>query len=138
MKKEYEGIVYNDDRMFVLYLCKCTISENDEFIVTTIHHNETPRGAIWSVITFRNNERYTAVKGSHFESKEEAEAFTREIEPQTPLVSLNGSPPLEPLSYQEFLSWKERNNFEEYDYKKMFLPDTVNATENLYLPKKET
>ncbi len=125
MKKEFKDIIYNDDRMFVLYLCKCTIKdkEGERFITTTIHHDEIPDDFIWSVITFRNNERYTAVKGNHFKTKEEAKAFIRETYPTVPLISLNGEAPQKPLQYDEFVNWCRNNDFKEYDYKKMFSSD---------------
>jgi len=135
MAIEFQGIIYNDDRMFVLYLCKCTIEENDQYFITKIHHNEAPENFIWTVITFRNNERYTAVKGDHFDTKEEAENFIRKVEPEVPLVSLKGGSPSRPLPYDKFLEWKTINGLNEYDYKKMFLPDTVNPIETLYHPK---
>lgn len=135
MKKVFEGILYNDDRMFVLYLCRCTIRETEDQIVTTIHHVQIPENYIWSVFTFRNNERYTAIKCNHFRTKVEAIKFIYEIEPQVPLVSLNGHPPANPLPYDKFLEWKKANGFQEYDYKRMFPPDSVNPIESFHRAK---
>ena len=135
MKTEFEGVIYNDDRMFVLYLCRCTIRETEDSIVTTIHHTQIPEDYVWSVITFRNNERYTAVKVNHFRTQDEAIQFISEIEPHVPLISLNGHPPVKPLPYHRFLEWKQANGFQEYDYKKMFPADAVNPSEKLYQPK---
>lgn len=135
---KFQDTVYNDDRMFILYLCKCTITENNKYITTTIHYEKAPDDFIWSVITFRNNERYTAVKGNHFDSKEDAEAFIRETYPLTPLVSLNGKPPdsLLILEYQDFMNACKRNGFQEYDYKKMFHGDTEDSAFEMLVREK--
>ncbi len=127
MKIEFEGEIYNDDRMFVLYLCKCTIEEDENTISTTIHHNEIPENAVWSVITFRNNERYVAVNGKHFKNKKEAKCFIHDTYPEVPLVSLGGQPPSQTLPYQDFVNLNKRNKFEEYDYRKKFPDDVLGA-----------
>ena len=128
---EPDGVTYNDDRMFILYICKCTIEENADSIRTIIHYQETPLNCIWSVATFRNNPRYTLCKIDHFNNKEEAEAFVAHVEPQTPLVSLGGQSPTSPLSFSEYSDWKSEMNLKEYDYKSMFLEDSVNPTDTL-------
>lgn len=136
MKREFDGLLYNDDRIFVLYLCKCTIHENEDSIVTTIHHSQAPEEFVWAVVTFRNSERYTAIKSNHFKSRKEAEEFICELEPRVPLISLNGNSPREPLPYEEFIMWKRRNGFKEYDYKLMFSPDSVSPKEVLCQKKR--
>ncbi len=128
---EFDGVTYNDDRMFILYICKCTIKENADSIRTIIHYQEIPLNCIWSVATFRNNPRYTLRKIDHFNNKEEAEAFVAHVEPQTPLVSLGGLSPTSPLSFSEYSDWKSEMNLKEYDCKSMFLEDSVNPTDTL-------
>lgn len=137
MKKEFEGIVYNDDRMYVLYLCKCTITETRDHIVSTIHHVDIPDNYIWSVALFRNNDRYTGIKVDHFKSEEEAKEFILKVEPLVPLISLHGKAPSQPLSYEKLVEWKDTNGFVEYDYRKMFLPDSINPFESIYKLKKK-
>lgn len=135
MKTEFDGVLYNDDRMFVLYLCRCTIQDTEDSIVTTVHHVNVPDDSVWSVPTLRNNERYTVVKVNHFRSRNEANQFISEIEPQVPLVSLKGHQPAKPLPYDKFVEWKQANGFREYDYKTMFPADSVNPVEKLYQRK---
>lgn len=54
---EFDGVTYNDDRMFILYICKCTIEEDANSISTIIHYQEVPVNYIWSVATFRYSGR---------------------------------------------------------------------------------
>ncbi len=128
---EFEGELYNDDRMFVLYLCKCTIEEDDDSVSTTIHHEDVPVGFIWSVATFKNTPRYMLYKIDHFESEDEAKAYLAHVEPTTPQTSLGGQSPNRPLSNQDYDDWKDENGFKEYDYKAMFLDDSVNPKDRM-------
>jgi len=132
---EYEGETYNDDRMFVLYTCKCTVSEKDDLIVTTIYHAELPGHYKWCVVTYRNVARYRVYKVDHFNTEDEAREYSALIEPQTPLISLGGKSPITPPTYNEFVNWKENNSLSEYDYKQMFPPHLSNPTENIYQKK---
>jgi len=38
------------------------------------------------------------------------------------LISLNGRPPSNPLSYDLYVKWKEQNKYQDYDYKKYTTP----------------
>jgi hypothetical protein len=53
----------------------------------------------------------------------------KEIEPETPLISLNGNTPLHPVSHEEYLFWKEKNNFKEYNFKALCLSGGTNSVE---------
>lgn len=123
---EFDGVEYRDDRMFILYMCKCTSTVDGEIVTTTMYHDEVPDDAKWSLATFRNNERYTWIRADEFETRDELLAYMKEVEPQTPLVSLGGNSPHTPLPYEDFLKWKQGNNLEEYDYKKMFMSGGAN------------
>jgi hypothetical protein len=56
------------------------------------------------------------------------------VEPLMPLISLGGKSPQQPLSYKEYLSWKEANGFKEYDYKSMYKPGGTNPCEHILQP----
>lgn len=131
-KISFEGEIYNDDRMFVLYVCKCTVEVGDNTIATTIYHEKPPENYKWCVVTYRNVRRYRAVKVDHFETENDSRTYIAEVEPTVPLISLEGRSPDIPLSYDKFLEWKEKNGFKEYDYKKMFsMPGGSNPQEQM-------
>jgi len=131
---EFEGEVYNDDRMFVLYVCKCTVTMNDDNIqATTIYHQAAPDNCKWCVVTFRNNLRYRAFRVDHFDTEKEAVAYSTYVEAETPLISLDGRAPNPLLTYEEFVDWKNNKAFKEYDYKKMFSENTINPRETIYM-----
>ncbi|MBT3487541.1 hypothetical protein [Desulfobacula sp.] len=116
----FNGEQYNDDRMYVLALSKCTMKEDAEIIETIIHYEDIPSNFIWCVVTYRNVKRYRATRVDPFNSKNEAKSYFEHVEPQTPLVSLGGRSPINPLPYEKYIEWKQANNFKEYDYQKMF------------------
>lgn len=99
---------YNDDRMFVMFLARCTISEDEEFIITKIHYENILPNFKWCVATFRNVERYTAYRVDSFDSELEALEYLEAVEPETPLISLNGHSPEIPLSFNEYCTWKKK------------------------------
>ena len=127
----FEGQVYRDDRMFVLHVAPCTVRDlSDELIDTTVHHEkQLPAGHLWCLITYRNTERYPATRVDHFQTREEAEAYRRSVEPGVPRVSLRGQSPQPEPSYEEFLRWKREHGCEEYDYRRMFSGVGTNAHE---------
>jgi hypothetical protein len=53
------------------------------------------------------------------------------VEPEVPLVSLNGRQPSRPKSFQEFTDWKKANGLKEYDYRTVFTPGGLNPTESV-------
>ncbi|MCK5611945.1 hypothetical protein KAR91_59295 [Candidatus Pacearchaeota archaeon] len=130
-KIEFNGELYNDDRMFVLYLCKCTVCINDEVIETTIYHENAPDDHKWCLVTYRNIPRYIATRVDHFDSENDAMAYMKKVAPVAPLVSLGGKPPQTPLAYDEFVRWKKDNNFKEYDYKTVYTPGGTNHRETV-------
>ncbi len=134
-EKEFYGEIYHDDRMFVLYVCKCTEEIRDDLIATTIYHEESPENHKWCVVTYKNVTRYNPTRVDCFDSEGEAIAFRKRVEPQVPLISLDGKSPHALLPYDQFVSWKERNGFKEYDYKKMYLPGGSNPKETMYRNK---
>lgn len=117
---EFNGEIYNDDRLVVYYVGICTVQESEDLISSTIYHNETPDDYKWCVVALRNVARYRAARVDHFDTEREARLFAMQMEPLTPLISLGGRPPAPAPSYEDFVAWKEKHHLKEYDYKKMF------------------
>lgn len=128
-KIDFNGEIYNDDRMFVLHVCKCTVDIDADVISTTIYHEDAPENHKWCIVTYRNVTRYMATRVDHFDSEREAVDYMKKVEPDVPLISFDGRSPHNPLPYDQFIKWKERNNFKEYEYKKMYAPDGTNPRE---------
>ncbi len=133
-KYYFNGRQYNDDRIFVVFISKCTRSEDDEFITTKIHHEANLPNAKWCVATFRNVERYSAYRVDHFDSELAAKQYLEVIEPETPLISLNGKSPEIPLSFNEYSEWKKNNHLKDYDYKTMFSGKHYESDKKYYNP----
>ena len=132
---QFDGEVYNDDRLFVLAICKCKVADADGGMVeTVIYHENAPEDHLWAVVTFRNTRRYPISRADHFASAGAAEAYLRSVEPKVPLVSLGGTSPRVPMSFDEFTVWKATNNCEEYDYRRMFSPGGTNPCEMVITP----
>lgn len=135
---EYQGTNYFDDRLFVLYVCasKVEIQNGIESVVlTTIYHENPPQDHIWSVVTYRNCERYPLYRVDSFHNKEDAIAYRKKVEPETPLISLDGRSPYNPLPYEEYIEWKKVNGFKDYDWKPLYISGGENARETIYQTK---
>lgn len=136
---EFNGETYNDDRLFVLYISKCTVTiTEDNMVETTIYHEKAPEANKWCLVTYRNVARYPAIRVDNFESFKAAEDYMKKVEPTVPLISLGGKSPSATLPYDQFLKWKAKNHFKEYDYKKMYLSGGVNPREVVYSKKRWT
>lgn len=137
---EFQGQNYFDDRLFVLYLCKgiVEIEPNDEGIVwTKIYHEKAPDNYIWCVATYRNCNRYPLYRVDSFYKKEDAEKYIKEIEPETPLISLGGNSPVVPFSYEEYSVWKVNNKFTDYNWQLMYFPGGTDASESIGQTKEQ-
>lgn len=111
---EFEGHMYNDDRMFVLSAQQCSLTEDDETWSAIVHYDEPELATHWCVITLRNTPTYPRVKVNVFDTKDDAQAFYDDIERQTPMVSYNGdTSPY--MTIPEYKKWKSDNNLKEYD-----------------------
>lgn len=126
------GDVFRDDRMFVLYVCKCSVRISDDLKVTTIYHERAPEDHIWGVVTYRNVARYEPTRVDCFETEKEAIAFLQRLEPKIPLVSLGGQAPSDPLSFEQVQFWKVRNGYVDYNYKDMYPAGVADPQENIY------
>ena len=82
----WEGVVYKDDRLFILDL---TQAKKDG-------------KSVWAVVTRRNHDGFPPVRTDDFESKEQAVEYIRKIEPTTLLISLLGKQPDKALPYDEY------------------------------------
>jgi hypothetical protein len=129
-KTFFQGETYNDDRMFLLYLCQCTSEERgDGIVASTIYHERESTGRQWCIVTFRNTPRYPATRIDHFGSFEEAQEYFEREFPSVPLISLGGRSPRLPMSYPAFREWELAKAFADYDYRKVFSPDGRDARE---------
>jgi len=90
----YEGVVYNDDRLFILDI---TLSEKD-------------CRTFWIVVTRRNHQGFPPIRVDEFKSKEEAIEYIKKIETTTPLISLGGKSPTKPLSYEDYCKQLKNKN----------------------------
>ena len=129
---EFNGQSYYDDRLYVLYLCKGTIKvEPDGDVFTTIYHEKAPKEHVWCVVTYRNMARYPLYGVDSFYKKDDAVRYMQKIEPEVPLISLGGNPPQQPISYEDFLLWKNENGFKDYDWQSLYSSDGTNARETI-------
>lgn len=126
----YNGEMYNDDRLYVLLIAKCTITEVDEeTIETIIHHESAPADHLWCIATYRNTNTYPLTRVDHFHTYDQARAYLEKTEPTVPLISLDGNSPTVPLSFASFLDWKSENSFKDYDYRAVYARGGTNAKE---------
>lgn len=127
---------YFDDRLFVLYLCKGKVEiEPDGVAITTIYHEQEPIDFVWCVATYKNCIRYPLYRVDSFYKKEVAIEYIKKIEPETPLISLDGKSPAKPFSYEEYLKWKKDNDFKDYNWQELYTPGGSNASERIYQTK---
>lgn len=90
----YEGKIYNDDRLFIL----------------DIALTEKNCRTFWVIATRRNHEGFPPIRVDEFRSKAEAIEYIKKIEPTTPLISLGGKSPENPLAYEDYCKkLKEKN-----------------------------
>jgi hypothetical protein len=137
---EFNENKYFDDRIFVLYLCKGTvkIEPNDDGAVwTTIYHESPPSDHIWCVVTYKNIQIYPIYRVDSFHNKEDAIAYIKQIEPETPLISLGGKSPENPMQYDEYVEWKKKNNLQDYNWKSLYSAGGINASEIIGETKKQ-
>ena len=137
---EFNGQKYFDDRLYVLYLCKGIVEIEpgvNGSVWTRIYHQEAPKDYAWCVVTYKNSPRYPIYRVDSFHKKEDAILYMKEIEPETPLISLNGNSLREPLSYENYILWKRTNGFEDYNWKLLYTPGGTNAQESIGQTKEQ-
>lgn len=137
---EFQGQQYYDDRLFVLYLCKGTVEiepDGDGVVWTEIYHEQAPVDHFWCVATYRNCNRYPLYRVDSFYKKEDALAYIKKVEPETPLISLGGKSPEHPLSYEDYLLSKNKNNLKDYNWQELYTPGGSNASESIGQTKEQ-
>lgn len=135
---KYNGEEYFNDRLFVLYLCKGEVApESDGLIAITIYHEQAPVDFIWCVVTYKNSNRYPLNRIDSFNKKDDAIAYLKLIEPETPLISLEGKSPQNPLAYDDYVLWKKKNGLKDYEWKSLYTPGGSNARETIYQTKEQ-
>lgn len=136
--KEFQGRLYYDDRLFVLYLCKGTVEIDSAGVVfTTIYHENPPVDSYWCLVTYGNYANYPPHNVKILETKEQAVDYIKTTEPTTPLISLGGQSPQKPLLYEEYVKWKKKNQVEEYNYKKVYASGGSNHRECIMQTKEQ-
>ena len=83
---QFEGKNYHDDRLFLLDL---TLTK------------QGGKG-VWTLITRQNFLAYPPYHVDDFASEEEAVEYVKRVEPTTPLISLGGQCPDQPMPYDEY------------------------------------
>ncbi|MEK7068849.1 MAG: hypothetical protein AAB947_00535 [Patescibacteria group bacterium] len=135
---KFNGLSYFDDRLYILHLCKGAIKVGqDGDVFTTIYHEKAPDEHIWCVVTYSNTARYPLHRIDSFYKKEDASRYIQQVEPETPLISLSGNSPQQPISYANFLLWKKENMFKEYDWQSLYSSDGTNARETIGQTKEQ-
>lgn len=99
---QFMGNDYFDDRMFILEISIATVRDFDL-------KNEKE---VWSVITRKNTPGYFPTRTDDFETKEQAIDFYKQIIPQTPLVSMKGTPLGADTSFESFLKYCNEKNID--------------------------
>ena len=129
---EYNKQMYFDDRLFVLNLCRGKVERlADGKIETTIIHEDDTVDLIWCLATYRNCDNYPLFSLNHFETQSDALKYRNLIEPTVPLISLSGQSPQSPPAYADYLIWKRKSGFSDYDYKKANLHGGKNHRESV-------
>jgi len=130
----FQGETYNDDRIYVLHIARCTVSAGpDDTTVTTVYHENAPEGALWCLVTYRNTPRYPPTRVDHFASVEDARSYLERVEPTVRRISLGGRSPQEPLAFDAWTAWKLANGLKDYDYQSLYLPGGKNPKEFNYV-----
>jgi len=140
MSIRYRGLEYHDDRMFVLHLAKGTVvtkPDEDGIIWTTVYHGNPPAEHIWCLVTYKNCKGYPISRVDHFAEKENALHYMQQVEPEVPLISLNGRAPQIPMSISDFNSWKKSMGFKDYDFKQVFYGEQNNPKEVIAQSKEQ-
>ena len=87
--KTWQGQQYLDDRVFILDLQPATKAGRK----------------VWAVTTRRNVKGFPPRRVDDFQTKEEAIAYLKQVEPSTPRISLSGASPTPEPTYEEYLAW---------------------------------
>jgi hypothetical protein len=99
MRPKIFDLLFNDDRKFVMEICKVKVNSVDK----------------WAVITRRNVPDFPPFRTDQFDTREEALAYYYKIVVQTPLISLGENSPNPPITIEQYKTWlKSKNLKDEY------------------------
>lgn len=117
---EFNGKYFFDDRLFVMHLCRGTISYSEEkdIVTSTIYHDEVKDDFVWFIATYWNCPGYQPFSLIPFSTRENALTYLNIFERTTPRISLSGGQLNRPISSGEYLLWKRENNMKEFDIEK--------------------
>ena len=105
----YKGENYYDDRIFHLHLTLTNKQTLPDGIVTREVGSNLSCDT-YTLITRRNSIGRKPIRADDFESYDEAIAYIERIEPEVPLISLNGNPIIPKPSIEEYKEMvKEKN-----------------------------
>ncbi len=121
--------MFNDDRMFVLYLCRGEVNEVGKMINVSIYHEEVKDHYHWCMVTYWNTPAYEANRIDVFLSESAAIGRLKSVEPRTPLISLGGIAPSNLLSYDEYEQWKNDLGYKDYEYGQLYSSSIMPGTE---------
>ena len=76
---EYQDELYRDPRMYVINLTNATVKNSDQ-----------TKEKKWTLATYKNTINLQLTRQDTFTSKDEAIKYLKEIEPLTPLITLDG------------------------------------------------
>lgn len=132
---EFNGDVYKDDRMFILYTARCVVEKEEDGRQFTIYHDLAPDDATWCVVTYTNTKKYEAVRIDEFNTKEEVEAYSRRVEPTCPLISLGGRPYFPTPTWEVWSNLKAKHSLKEHDWREMYIgSNPSNPKELIFVP----
>ena len=89
MRPKIFDLLFNDDRQFVMEICRVKFNSMDK----------------WAIITRRNVSDYPPIRTDHFESREAALSYYMKVVPNTPLVSLGNKSPDPPINLEQYKEW---------------------------------
>ena len=107
---EYKGEKYFDDRIFHLHL---TFSKKNSYSdgIEVLEIGANINSDTYTLYTRSNSVGRKPVKVDNFPSYQEAMSYIEKVEPEVPLISLNGKPLSPKPSIQEFRKLVIKNNW---------------------------
>lgn len=110
MRPKLFDVLFHDDRMYVLEICRASQSPPDaNGLVSTqlggIHHAGAGSKRIWALVTRRNVPGYPPTRSDSFDSYSDAVDYYKTVVVTTPRVSLGERPPEPAPTLQQYVDW---------------------------------
>jgi hypothetical protein len=116
---EFQGEEYRDDRIFVINLCRGTVTRAGQ-----------ARRNRWMVETYRNAPSLPAYRSDDFGTRDEAVTYIKKIEPLTPIIS-NGGQSLDTPEGEDqwnfWMNWLDGNGLKSALSGYQHVPEWVNG-----------